>query len=104
MYCFANKGSLCFSIIHLPCYYFLSFQDSTCKDKMATCGVRISKYYNVMSTNVTDLKVKIFERGPISIAIDASHRSFSFYANGVYKEPKCGMYMYIVKYPACLLL
>ncbi|XP_003387854.1 PREDICTED: digestive cysteine proteinase 1-like [Amphimedon queenslandica] len=70
--------------------YPYMMQDSTCKDKTATCGVRISKYYNVMSTNVTDLKVKIFERGPISIAIDASHRSFSFYANGVYKEPKCG--------------
>lgn len=53
----------------------------------------ISKYYNVISGNVTDLKIKIFERGPISIAIDASHRSFSFYANGVYKEQDCGMYV-----------
>jgi C1A family cysteine protease len=70
--------------------YRYLMDDSTCHDKQADCGVKISAYYNVMSGNVTDLKAKIYERGPISIAIDASHRSFSFYANGVYYEPKCG--------------
>ena len=28
--------------------------------------------------------------GPIQVAIDASHPSFSTYSNGVYYEPKCG--------------
>ncbi|CAH2240377.1 jg26416, partial [Pararge aegeria aegeria] len=31
----------------------------------------------------------IFKYGPVSVAIDASHKSFSFYSNGVYYEPKC---------------
>uniref|UniRef100_A0A8C8R9P9 Peptidase C1A papain C-terminal domain-containing protein n=1 Tax=Pelusios castaneus TaxID=367368 RepID=A0A8C8R9P9_9SAUR len=41
------------------------------------------------STSLT-LKTAIYKNGPVAVSIDASHRSFSFYANGVYYEPKCG--------------
>ena len=42
------------------------------------------------SKDETALKVAIAMHGPIAVGIDASHRSFSFYANGVYFEPQCG--------------
>lgn len=31
----------------------------------------------------------IAAHGPVSVAIDASHKSLSFYSNGVYYEEKC---------------
>lgn len=36
------------------------------------------------------MKVALLKHGPISVAIDASHKAFSFYSKGVYFEPKCG--------------
>lgn len=56
-----------------------------------TCGVKLSKFYNTRSGDVDDLVAAIYQKGPISVAIDASHKSFSFYSHGVYYEPECGM-------------
>ena len=50
----------------------------------------ISGYVNVTSGDNNALKVAMAKHGPISVGIDASHKSLSFYANGVYYEPKCG--------------
>lgn len=36
------------------------------------------------------MKMAILKHGPISVAIDASHKTLSFYSNGVYYEPQCG--------------
>jgi len=44
---------------------------------------------NVTSGSEEALKVAIASRGPISVAIDAAHKSLSFYSNGVYYEPEC---------------
>ena len=45
------------------------------------------------SGDVDALKVAIFKYGPISVAIDAAHKAFSFYANGVYYDPDCGKFV-----------
>ena len=34
-------------------------------------------------------QVAVAAHGPVSVAIDASHKSLSFYSNGVYYEDKC---------------
>ena len=47
-------------------------------------------FVNVTSGDLDALKAAIAAHGPISVGIDASHRSLSFYANGVYYEPNCG--------------
>ena len=54
------------------------------------CGAKISSFINTASGNVSSLVMAIAEKGPISVAIDASHKSFSFYSHGVYYEPACG--------------
>ena len=70
--------------------YINLFQDGYCHANTSVCGARLSSFKNVPSGNISALVAAIYEVGPISVAIDASHKSFSFYANGVYYEPACG--------------
>lgn len=49
----------------------------------------IESWANVESRNVRALKHALLTQGPISVGLDASHRSLSFYASGVYYEPEC---------------
>jgi len=50
----------------------------------------VKDWVNIPSGDLEALKVALFEEGPISVGIDASHPSFAFYNQGVYYEPKCG--------------
>eukprot|EP00095_Tigriopus_kingsejongensis_P006643 maker-scaffold363_size195477-snap-gene-0.46 protein:Tk06643 transcript:maker-scaffold363_size195477-snap-gene-0.46-mRNA-1 annotation:"counting factor associated protein d-like" len=49
----------------------------------------ITGFVNVTSGDNNALKVALAKHGPISVSIDASHKSFSFYSSGVYYEPDC---------------
>lgn len=73
-------------------------QDGYCLFNKSRCGASISKFYNTPSGNVSALVAAIYENGPISVAIDASHKSFTFYANGVYFEKECGEYRNTAKF------
>ncbi|XP_017777460.1 PREDICTED: digestive cysteine proteinase 1 [Nicrophorus vespilloides] len=65
-------------------------QDGYCHVNNVTLTAKITGYVNVTSGDENALKLALLKHGPISVAIDASPRSFSFYSNGVYYEPKCG--------------
>ena len=66
------------------------FQDGRCNAKNTTATVHIKGYKNVTSSDIEALKIAVAQEGPVSVAIDASHLSLSFYSNGVYYEPDCG--------------
>ncbi len=50
---------------------------------------KLSGYTNVTSGDIVALKAALFKFGPAAVSIDAAHRSFAFYSNGVYYEPAC---------------
>lgn len=54
---------------------------------------KISGFVNVTQNDPHALKLAIAKHGPISVAIDASHKTFAFYSHGVYYDSTCGMYM-----------
>jgi C1A family cysteine protease len=63
--------------------------DGYCKSRSVTPVVQISNYTTLPQGDLASLKIALFNQGPISVAIDASHKSFGFYSSGVYYEPAC---------------
>jgi len=59
-------------------------------DKGVVIGAKLTGYVNITSGDLNQLREAIALKGPISVGIDAAHLSLSFYAHGVYYEPKCG--------------
>lgn len=64
-------------------------QDGYCRLENKTLYAAIDGWVNVTSGDAEAMKVALFKHGPLSIAIDAGHKTFSYYANGVYYEPEC---------------
>ncbi|XP_018044041.1 PREDICTED: digestive cysteine proteinase 3 [Atta colombica] len=65
-------------------------QDGYCHINNVTLTAKITGFVNVTPRSVEALKIAIAKHGPISIAIDASHKTFSFYSHGVYYDSACG--------------
>lgn len=63
-------------------------QDGYCHVNNVTLVAPITGWINVTENSPDALKVAMLKNGPISVAIDASHKTFSFYSHGVYYEPK----------------
>jgi C1A family cysteine protease len=64
-------------------------QDGYCHIDKTQLVAPITGYVNVTSGDETALKFAIVNKGPISVAIDAAHKAFSFYSNGVYYDTEC---------------
>ena len=64
-------------------------QDGKCHDSQVPKAVEIDGFYNVTPYNTRALEAALVENGPITVAIDASPRSFTFYSRGVYSDVNC---------------
>jgi len=68
------------------------YEESTsynCRYKAANKGASITSYKDVTKGSESALQNSVAYHGPVSVAIDASNRSFQMYSGGVYYEPKC---------------
>uniref|UniRef100_A0A8C3PDY4 Peptidase C1A papain C-terminal domain-containing protein n=1 Tax=Chrysemys picta bellii TaxID=8478 RepID=A0A8C3PDY4_CHRPI len=65
-------------------------QNGYCHYNQSELIAKVAGYINVDSGNITALKAALYKHGPVAVNIDASPKTFAFYANGVYYEPACG--------------
>ncbi|KAF5282972.1 hypothetical protein FQA39_LY04843 [Lamprigera yunnana] len=66
--------------------------DDKCRFNPKNVGATDRGFVDIESGNEENLKAAVATVGPISVAIDAGHESFQFYAEGVYEEPQCSPY------------
>ncbi|KFR03430.1 Digestive cysteine proteinase 1, partial [Nipponia nippon] len=65
-------------------------QNSYCHCNQSELVAQLAGYASVEPGSTMALKAALVKHGPVAVNIDASHKSFAFYANGVYEEPRCG--------------
>nr|XP_027200209.1 digestive cysteine proteinase 2-like [Dermatophagoides pteronyssinus] len=63
--------------------------DGKCHDKNVKKSVKIKGFYNVTIGDVDAMKVALYYHGPVTVAVDASQKTFTFYSNGIYYDPNC---------------
>uniref|UniRef100_H2ZK39 Uncharacterized protein n=1 Tax=Ciona savignyi TaxID=51511 RepID=H2ZK39_CIOSA len=61
----------------------------SCSYKRKSSGATLTGCVDIMRGNEMALMKAVAEVGPISVAIDAGHKSFQMYKSGVYYEPDC---------------
>lgn len=64
-------------------------QDGYCHANNVTLVAPITGFVNVTSNDANAFKIALLKHGPLSVAIDASQKTFSFYSHGIYYEPNC---------------
>ncbi|KAH9400498.1 hypothetical protein TYRP_002064 [Tyrophagus putrescentiae] len=63
--------------------------DGRCHDKAVKKAVKVTGFYNVTQYDPEAMRVALFNNGPVTVSIDASQKSFTFYSHGIYYDPKC---------------
>ena len=61
-----------------------------CHFDKSKAGAVLNGYVNITEYDPVALKTALLNEGPISVAIDAGHKSMVFYSHGLYFEPDCG--------------
>ncbi|XP_060074762.1 procathepsin L-like [Ylistrum balloti] len=64
-------------------------KDGTCKFEARNVGATDTGFVDVRSKSITALQQAVSTVGPISVAMDAGHKSFQLYRSGIYKERMC---------------
>lgn len=64
-------------------------KEGPCMFKRQNVGATAKGCKNIRSRSEQDLQAAVTSEGPISVAIDASQRSFQLYRHGVYNEWRC---------------
>ncbi len=64
-------------------------RDRTCQYNPSEGVTKVSGYQDIQRFIEMDLKTAVHNVCPISVAMDASHRSFQLYHSGVYDERLC---------------
>ena len=60
-----------------------------CHFKKADVGAEDKGYTDIRRGSEEALQEAVASVGPISVAMDAGHRSFQLYKTGIYTEPAC---------------
>ncbi|NXM09488.1 CYSP1 proteinase, partial [Tyrannus savana] len=70
--------------------YLGQVRNGYCHCNQSQLVAPLAGYARVAPGSAEALKAALVKHGPVAVNIDASHKSFAFYANGVYEEPLCG--------------
>jgi len=69
--------------------YPYTAKDGTCNVAGKYAAAQLSSYVDVSRGSESGLMNAVGSVGPVSVAIDASHRSFQLYNSGIYNERAC---------------
>ncbi|XP_065576417.1 procathepsin L-like [Artemia franciscana] len=69
--------------------YHYEAKENLCRDNQRKRSVVALGFVDIPSGEEDKLKAAVATVGPVSVAIDASHKNFQFYSKGVYYEPSC---------------
>ncbi|XP_065897864.1 digestive cysteine proteinase 2-like isoform X2 [Dysidea avara] len=70
------------------CYPYRAHNE-ICEYRTSCIGATLSSYRDITHGSESSLQDAVEHIGPISVAIDAGHRSFQLYKTGIYNEPEC---------------
>ncbi|CAH1392201.1 unnamed protein product [Nezara viridula] len=61
----------------------------SCRFKASASAATVTKVFNIETNDEAALQNAVATAGPVSVAIDGSHKSFQFYGGGIYYESEC---------------